>query len=334
MGILVASSGSYPRLGINSVGHELRKAWHEYDSGKKTLAEVKAIEDLLVEEIIKEQEEIGVDLVTDGLVRWYCPVSHIAGRMQGVKSGTLHHFLDTNFHVRKAIVEDWPRWIISLVEPEFSFAKSRTPKTVKAVLCGPATLLRYTGNLTSYPMEEIGRAYTEALKEELCLLSKAGASFIHIDDPVLLEEKERWSYFCDLYSELRNSCRSAFIELKTYGAPSAFLLEDLMSLPVDIIGVDCVTDKEVLFRLATESKFMSQKIFALGIVDSKTGFMESPEKIASLAEGLLRESENLIIEPSYGLENIERRFVRAKLRVLSEAKRLLEGRSQKETQDE
>ena len=331
MDLKVASSGSYPRLGRNSIGRELRQARHDFDKGKKSLNYVRVVENALAEEIIKEQEALGLDIVSDGLVRWYCPVSHIAGKLEGVKPGPLHHFLETNFHVRKAVVEDLPRWRAPLVLEEWFFARLVSSKIVKAVLMGPATLRRYTENKSVFSLEKVEEAYVAALVKEISELASAGAEFIHIDDPLLLDAGERWPFYIRAYGEFRKAASGVFLEVKTYGGYSGHLLDKFAELPVDCIGIDCVSDTAVINSLAEDKHPLSGKSLSLGVVDSRTGRIESPENIARLIEPALKyASQTLLFEPNSGLEFTARRFARAKLETLVSAKRLLEGAEQEE----
>lgn len=166
MQIYTSIAGAYPRVGENSVGHELRNARHKYDRGSADKAEIEQLENELVLEIVREQQRAGMDLLTDGLVRWYCPISHIAGRMAGVEIGELHHYFHTNFHVRKAIVKDLPRWKEPLIRKEIEFLKSISKNNCLAVLPSPKLLIQYTENRSSFSLPEIRDAYSQALEQE------------------------------------------------------------------------------------------------------------------------------------------------------------------------
>lgn len=321
--IIVASSGSYPRIGKGSVGHRLRSVWHAYDREEVGMEGLEYVQDLLAEEIVREQEHIGLHVVTDGLVRWYCPVSHIAGKLEGVDIGSLHHFLDTNFHIRKAIVRSIPQWTVPLVAPEVKFARGLTKRTVKAVLTGPVTLTHYTENRTSYPAERILEAYTCALAREIELLVEEGCAFIHIDDPLLLWEEFPYSYCRDLYAVLRNASPDVFLELKVYGRACGDSLYELLSFPVDCVGLDCIADPKLFETLLQNS--ISKRPLSLGVVDSRTKVLESPDMIARQLEGFVDICETLIIEPSCGLELNTRRYAREKLRILVKVRELLLG---------
>ncbi len=325
--ILVSSSGSYPRIGRGSEGHNLRHAWHAYDQGKLDLTEVKVIEDRVAREVLKEQEDSGADIVTDGLVRWYCPVSQIAGKMYGVEKGALHHFLDTNFHVRKAVIKDLPRRETPFIVEEVRLAKAYAAKEIKAVLTGPSTLLRYSENHTQYSRERIGEAYTEALAQEIDDLIKEGVRWIQIDDPCLLEEKkENWPDYASWYKIIKRASPNSYLELKTYGKSARGLLDYLFSLPVDYLGLDCVSNPQIIQELQANPAWLSAKGVALGIVDSKTKKIENPQYLVQLVEPLLRNKiikYPILLEPAYGLEFTARRYAKEKLRSLAKTKEIL-----------
>lgn len=327
--ILTSSSGSYPRIGRGSVGHALRHAKHQRDESVVGAEEVRRLEDDLAREVICEQESAGLDVVTDGLVRWYCPISHIAGRMEGVETGALHHFLDTNFHVRKAVVKALPQWKESLVAKEWRFAQSHAKRPVKAVLTGPATLMRYTVNESGCADHCIVEAYVEALAEEINALAQAGAILVQIDDPCLLVHKSRWPFYHEAYKRMCCACfNSCSLYVKVYGASCAESLDWLLTLPVDGIGLDCVADPAVFQRLADSVMHESGKVWSLGIVDARNGLVEEPAELARAVEPIGRAAKTTVfLEPSCGLEYIPRRYARAKLEALVATKHLLEGRS-------
>lgn len=323
--ILTATGTSYPRLGKNSVGHDLRRARHDYDKGLKTKEEISRIEDSTVCEILEEQEKIGIDLVNDGCIRWYCPISHIAGRMGGVRKGPLHHFLVTNFHVRKAIVEELPRWKEPLVVDDFIYSRRHSIRIVSPVLTGPVTLLYYSNNLSKYSLEQVGLAYAEALAKELTLLQEAGAWFIHLDDPLILNYDQNWDYIRELYSILAGSVASSRLIVKTYGAKSCHMIPKLLELPCDTLGLDCVSDPDVPYFLRDHRLVFQVKNFALGVVDSRNSLVEDPAELAFRLESVIPLRENLVfLEPSFGLEYLPRKFARKKLETLVMLKKNLE----------
>ena len=167
--IYASIAGAYPQIGIDSKGHDLRAARHDFDRGLTTLEHLEEIEDRVVFEVVKEQENAGMDFITDGLVRWKDPVSHIAGRMDGVEEGELHHLYWTNFHVRKAVVNNVPVKKSPFIKGDVDFTKTCTTKKVLPVLPSINLLMKYTESKSVSP-EAIKEAYEKAYEDEECLV--------------------------------------------------------------------------------------------------------------------------------------------------------------------
>src|SRR3990167_3252420 len=151
---LTSIAGAFPRVGKGSVGNELRSVKHTRDEAK-----IKQLEEELIREIVRLQQEAGMDLITDGLVRWDDPVSHFATKW-GAWRGDLHHFLGTNFHVRRAVVEKPLEWVPVIYE-EAEFLKTLT-KHPLCVLPDAALLAGYT--ISS--MGAVSRMYSRCLFSE------------------------------------------------------------------------------------------------------------------------------------------------------------------------
>lgn len=327
--VYAASSGAYPRIGKNSAGHDLRKITSMYLKRRAALEEVSALENRVACEVLEEQKNMGLDIITDGLIRWYCPISHIAGRMHGVSEGALHHFLDTNFHIKKAVVSELPDWKVPLVANELRFAARQTDHPLKAVLTGPATFLQYMVNESRHTRQEIGLAYASALAHEISLIaSLEQVAIVHIDDPCILTSDEPWEYFYECYEILYSALhKKKMLEVKTYGAKSSHILRELLKIPCDYLGLDCALDKKVVMQLLQSHRVWRDagRGFALGIADARKNLLEDPAMLERSLELLfLYLDRPLILEPASGLELLPRRFAREKCRIVSQTKSLIE----------
>src|SRR3989304_7639145 len=110
MELITTSTGSYPRIGKTPEFQLLRQTIAQWESGKKTEADLKAAEDALTRAAIAEQVSSGLDLVTDGQIRWYDPISHLAGKWENVSINGLLRFFDTNSYIRQTEVKGPLRW--------------------------------------------------------------------------------------------------------------------------------------------------------------------------------------------------------------------------------
>jgi methionine synthase II (cobalamin-independent) len=112
---------SYPRIGDQPKQQRLRKAYGRLELGEITEAYFEKVQQSVVKASVREQEEAGLDLVTDGQIRWYDPVSHLAGKLEGVKINGLLRFFDTNFYFRQPIITAKLGWKGLWVQDEFIF---------------------------------------------------------------------------------------------------------------------------------------------------------------------------------------------------------------------
>src|SRR5262245_58938292 len=90
------SAGSYPRIGDASEQQRLRRAYAQLETGAIAESHSRAVEDAVASDVLSEQAAAGVDVVTDGLVRWHDPISHTARRLAGVTINGLLRFFDNN----------------------------------------------------------------------------------------------------------------------------------------------------------------------------------------------------------------------------------------------
>ncbi len=103
-----ASIGSYPRVGDRKEEQKLRRAISQYEKDEITEDRLKEIQHEVIRDVIHEQEEAGVDQVTDGQIRWYCPFSHMVRKMDGTDINGLVRYFDTNFYFRQPLIHETP----------------------------------------------------------------------------------------------------------------------------------------------------------------------------------------------------------------------------------
>src|SRR5207247_4793788 len=85
--------GTYPRIGETSEEQALRRGIARLDRGEIVEAELQAIERDTVRQVLREQNEIGIDLVTDGQISWYDSQSDFAGKIVSVvRKGVVSYF--------------------------------------------------------------------------------------------------------------------------------------------------------------------------------------------------------------------------------------------------
>jgi 5-methyltetrahydropteroyltriglutamate--homocysteine methyltransferase len=81
--------GNYPKITEDKSQVNLRRARNRFDQKKITEEELKQAYKQTIKRVIKEQEEAGVDLITDGQIRWDDLVTPFAKNIQGMEIGGL-----------------------------------------------------------------------------------------------------------------------------------------------------------------------------------------------------------------------------------------------------
>jgi 5-methyltetrahydropteroyltriglutamate--homocysteine methyltransferase len=171
--------------------------------------ELYRVTDAAVIALLRLQEEVGVDLVTDGELRRDNFYSFIADKLQGIRLVTLAEMLEIvedkasferilqtldvpAYSIRNPICEGRIERRRPLAVDELSFVKAHTDRPVKVTLPGPYLLTRAMFvkevTLRVYPTkEDLGEDIVRVLREEIGELCRAGADFIQLDEPVLTE---------------------------------------------------------------------------------------------------------------------------------------------------
>ena len=326
MELLLANHSSYPRIGEGTGQQLLRRTITQRDKGEKDDADVRAAEDRLTEQALAEQCAAGLDVVTDGLIRWYDPISHLAGKLAGVRINGLLRFFDTNCYFRQPIVQARPQRTKPLLVDEFKFAQARSSQPVKMVLTGPYTLARHS-------MEESGgaggfgkvlEAYTVALAEEVGALAAAGAAWIQVDEPSLLKQPEDFSMVERSLQALAARKGSAQLALAVYFGDPAPIYDRLQVLPVDLLVLDFTYSPHLVETVATRG---TAKTLGLGLIDGRNTRLEDPAQVVRQLEKIATgaKSGRAWLTPSCGLEYLPRDRAQQKLHHLVAIKKTFLG---------
>jgi len=199
----VTTVGSWPRPA--AVAETMRAYRHR----RVDRAERDRVTDAAIIELLRLQETLGCDIVTDGELRRDNFYSFVADKLAGVRLMTLAEMLEVVED--KAGFEqllqtlDVPAYAISspictarikrrepLTVDDLLFARRHTELPIKVTLPGPYLLTRamFVPELTRacYPDKEaLAKDVVALLREELTELRAAGADFVQFDEPVLTE---------------------------------------------------------------------------------------------------------------------------------------------------
>ncbi len=326
MELLLASHSSYPRIGESAEFQSLRRTIAAWEKGEKNDADLRAAEDRMTELALSEQAAAGLDVVTDGQIRWYDPISHLAGKLQGVRINGLLRFFDTNFYFRQPVIESEIKRTKALLVDEFNFARAKAARPVKAVLTGPYTLAR----LSIDPENKSGgfqkalEGYTAALGEEVAALAAAGASLIQVDEPALLKNPADFRHVEQGLAVLAARKGGAQLALALYFGDPAPLYDRLQALPVDVLNLDFSYSPRLVETIAASR---ASKTLALGLVDGRNTRLEDPADISRQLDRMAPSlgSGRAYLNSSCGLEYLPRDRALLKLKHLATIRKTFLG---------
>lgn len=317
MELLLASTGSYPRIGEAPEEQRHRQAFARRERGELSDEAFEAVQDQVTEEAIREQVEAGIDLVTDGQIRWYDAISHLPRTLSGVEINGLLRYFDTNVYFRQPVVRGRLGWKGPALLRGFRFARGVSPRPVKPVLTGPYTLAR--GSLLKTDayrgLGDLTLAYAEILAREVEALVGEGAALIQVDEPAILAHPEDLDLLADALGRLADVKGRAGLGLTTYFGDAAPLYRELQRLPIDRLGLDVTYSPKLPAVIAEQG---SEKPLALGLFDGRNTRLERQEEIFPLLDRILPSlaADRVHLCPSSGLEYLPRDRARAKLHTM------------------
>jgi 5-methyltetrahydropteroyltriglutamate--homocysteine methyltransferase len=309
--VLTTVVGSYPKIPDRPHPPKLRSAIARFDRGEIGADELRRVEEEVTVEVIQEQAKAGVDVITDGQIRWEDDQTYFARRMEGFSIDGLIRYFDTNMYYRQPIVEGPVRWRESAAAAEYEFARTQSPVPVKALVTGPYTLAALSSDQHYGSLRDLTLALAAELRNEVLALEKAGAPIIQVNEPAILRQKQDFALFRQALETMMDGVL-AEAHLYTWFGDIDGLYPQILELPFAAIGLDFVkgpANWDVIAR-----KPFTKKL-GLGIIDARNTRLESVDEIASAVRraSALVEPDMIYVNPSCGLEYVPREVAQAKL---------------------
>lgn len=309
--------GNYPKIPDLPAPGKWRSAVERLQKGQIDEAGLRQVEEEVTVEALQDQITAGIDLVTDGQIRWEDGQTYFARRLRGFSIHGLQRYFDTNVYFRQPVVEGEVGWTDPIVVEDFKFARAHSTKPVKAVVTGPLTLAALSQN-SHYPsFRELTLAIARALNHELLALTAAGAEVIQVDEPALCQRKQDYPIFADAVRLLTAGVGAKKV-LATYFGDISGLYPQLLELPFEVLALDFVAGYRN-WDVLRQAPFTKELGF--GILDGRNTRIEPVDEIVSAIERISKvvPPERLQISPSAGLEFLPRRAATKKLQRLAEA---------------
>ena len=319
---------------------ELHDARDKARAGKMSAAELKAVQDKHIRDVVAKQESVGIQAVTDGEFRrdWW----HIdfISNFDGVTLDTGDAYGDAKFKN----TEEQPPFMkvtsrIRRTRPSmldhFKFLKSVAKNTPKFTMPSPAMLHARADRASikkTYPdIEEFWGDLTKAYREEIADLYKAGCRYLQIDDTTIAmmgdpKVQEQFKKLGDdpkkdnaMYADAVNAairdvpddmavaihtCRGNFKSTWLASGSYDYVAETVFSrLNVDAFFLEYDTDRAGGFE---PLRYVPKgKVVVLGLVSSKVADLEKKDDLKRRIDAAAKyvPLENLCLSPQCGFSS-------------------------------
>lgn len=299
--------GSFPQ----TVG--IRKVRREYKAGKISEEEyVQAIK-AEIKEVIKIQEELGIDVLVHGEPERNDMVEYFGEQLSGfafTENGWVQSY--GSRCVKPPIIYG----DVSRPKPMTVFwstlAQSMTKCPMKGMLTGPVTILNWAFVRNDQPRHETCYQIALAMKNEVEDLEKAGIKVIQIDEAALREglplRKSEQAFYLDwaVHSfRITNSAVQDATQIHTHMCYSNFndIIHSIIDMDADVVTIENSRSDQKLLSVFREGVKYDAGI-GPGVYDIHSPRIPSTEEIAERINAMLAVLDRKIlwINPDCGLK--------------------------------
>ena len=304
--IRAANHSSYPKVADSPLDQQLRSILKAAEHGRATAEEVTAVADEVTTVLVADQSRAFIDIVTDGMVRWAGPLSHLAGQLDGLELRALRRWFDTNFYDRRVAVVGEIRRREPFLLHDYRVAVEVAQKPVKCVMPGPVTFARLAEDEHYGSRERVAEALADVLAAEVAELAAAGARCFQLDEPLLCRHAEDLELVVRSAEKVfRAAGPSATTILSTYFGDLSGIVDRLDRLPGTHLGMDMVAGPanfDLLERLP------AGKGVCLGLFDAHSTKQEDAADVAARLEPHKEAlvGRDVLVGPNAGLELLPR----------------------------
>jgi 5-methyltetrahydropteroyltriglutamate--homocysteine methyltransferase len=310
--------GSFPQT------QEVKKNRSSYRAGEIDKEAYDRQVFIFIKECIREQEELGLDVLVHGEYERNDMVEFFGENLAGyvfTERAWVQSY-GTRCVKPPIIFGDVKR--IRPITVEYSvYAQSLTEKPVKGMLTGPVTILNW-----SFPREDISlqvMAYQIgiAIREEVCDLEKAGIRIIQIDEAALKEKlpirRDEWySEYLDWAIPAFRLCHSRVkpvTQIHTHMCYSEFeeIVKDIDNMDADVISFEASRSKLTIIDALKANDFETE--VGPGVYDIHSPRVPAVEEIVEALQGMLKklDKNKLWVNPDCGLKTRGMKETRASL---------------------
>jgi 5-methyltetrahydropteroyltriglutamate--homocysteine methyltransferase len=298
--------GSYPQTQeIRAARAELREEKidaEEYDQRMRSE----------IEQVIRFQEEVGIDVLVHGEPERNDMVQYFAEQMEGY-AFTQNAWVQSygSRCVRPPILYGDVSRPRPMTVDWTNFAQSLTDRPVKGMLTGPVTMLQWSFVRDDQPLEDTCEQLALAIRDEVRDLERAGVRIIQVDEPAIREglplRRDRWGGYLGWAVRCFRIATSGVddgTQIQTHMCYSDFgdIMEQIQSMDADVLLIEAARSRMKLLQDWERTGY--QQEIGPGVYDIHSPRVPPAEEMAELlreAAKVLR-SEQLWVTPDCGLK--------------------------------
>ena len=298
--------GSFPKPDY------LQKARTQHSAGKLSDAGLHELELQATREVIRQQEEVGLDILVHGEMERGDMTTYFAEKLVGMGISDLVRSYGNRYY-RKPIVAGALQRPAPMTIEMFKYAQSLTDKPVKGMLTGPYTMCDWSFNTHYETRREVVLAFARLLHDEVKDLQSAGAKYIQIDEPAISTRPEELPLAIEAMAIVTEGIAAKTVSHICYG-DFRTIYPLILDLPVDQLDLEFANSGYANLDIFRTPKFTKE--IAFGVLDIHSHRIETVEEIvAGIKKGIdVFGVEKMTIDPDCGLKTRTTEESFAKLR--------------------
>jgi 5-methyltetrahydropteroyltriglutamate--homocysteine methyltransferase len=298
----------------------------EYYQRRISAQHLAEIHEVAIKAAVKDQELVGIDIISDGELRRDNDVDYFLARIPGVhipQRAKTDYFDYYDAEVTRPL-PDSEAPSLGLAG-DFRFTRQLTSKPIKFSFTGPFSLSRRIRDSAYSAPGDLVRALARRLNAEARELTEAGADLLQIDEPFLAGYPEHVGLAIEAVNLVTEGVPATWALHVCYGNRYArpsweghydFLFPAVKAARVDQIVLEFARKGLDDLRLIRQHGWDSWLGF--GVIDVKTPQVETAELVADRIRRALEyvPAERLMINPDCGLRHLAPEAARQKLRAM------------------
>ncbi|HXE29628.1 MAG TPA: methionine synthase [Stellaceae bacterium] len=306
--------------------------WAPWTQSGDALADAKRDATLLC---LKEQEDAGIDVVTDGEMSRQHFVHGFLEQIDGIDFGKrVSMGIRADRYIAECPTVTGPlKRRASVHRTEASLARAHTKRKLKFTLPGPMTIIDTIANEHYPDRVAMAMRFAELLNEEARELDGIGVDVIQFDEPafnVYGDAVKEWGVTALERAAQGLNCRTAVHICYGYGIKANIdwknslgsewrqyeaIFPALANSTLDQVSLECINSRVPLELL----KLLGDKGVALGAIDVATDRIETPEEVAATLRRALAyvPLERMEASTNCGMAPLDHAVATAKLAALA-----------------